>query len=171
MNAQHFYEGMEQLSSFFGKKLMSQQHDYYFKELSYIPKDSFMFAVRSIQKGRKPNPGNFPTIEEIQGICPPKTSAHSYHEGETDEQYYNRITITHLWEALNILKNQGQDQFFKYCQRLNFSEDDIDRVQCKFKTINHKFNFELKGFPKINHEKRIGELRNQAKDLTGEIPF
>ena len=107
MNVTNFYDGMTLLSDFFGKKLSQAQQDFYFKDLKYISNDSFDHAVSVTMRGRKPNPGNFPNIEDIQALCPKDNSGRAeYREGETAEQYYRRITITHLWEALNILKNQ-----------------------------------------------------------------
>ena len=171
MNVQNFYDGMEQLSSFFGKRLTQQQQDLYFKELKYITKDSFDHAVKSIQRGRKPNPGNFPTIDEIQAICPKQKSDFNYRGDETDEQYYQRIMVSDLWNALNILKNQGNEKFMEHCRRMHFSDDDIDRVQCKFNMAFKDLKAGMKSFPKIDHSKRIDELRNQAQELTGDVPF
>ena len=171
MNVQNFYDGMEQLSSFFGKRLSQQQQDLYFNELIYITKDSFDHAVKSIQRGRKPNPGNFPTIDEVQAICPKQKSDYGYRQDETDEQYYQRIMVSDLWNALNILKNQGNEKFMEYCQRMHFSEDDIDRVRCKFNMAFKDFKMEMKNISKIDNSKRINELRNQAQELTGDVPF
>ena len=132
MNVQNFYDGMEQLSSFFGKRLSQQQQDLYFNELKYITKDSFNHAVKSIQRGRKPNPGNFPTIDEIQAICPKQKSDFNYRIDETNEQYYQRIMVSDLWKALDILIKKGNDEFMEYGRRMHFSNDDIDRVEYKF---------------------------------------
>jgi len=123
---------MEQLSSFFGKRLSQQQQDLYFNELKYITKDSFNHAVKSIQRGRKPNPGNFPTIDEIQAICPKQKSDFNYRIDETNEQYYQRIMVSDLWKALDILIKKGNDEFMEYGRRMHFSNDDIDRVEYKF---------------------------------------
>jgi len=172
MNVQNFYDGMEQLSSFFGKRLSQQQQDLYFEELKYIIKGSFDHAVKSIQRGRKPNPGNFPTIEEIQAICPKQKSDYGYRNGETEEQYSKRITIADLWKALDVLIKKGNDEFMEHGRRMHFSEDDIDRVQCKYSVAyRNEIKADLKNFPKIDHSKRISELRNQAQELTGDIPF
>ena len=173
MDSTNFYESMKNLSDFFGKNLNEAQANFYFKETSYITKESFKHAVNSFLRERKPNPANFPTISEIQSLCPKDNSGQSgYRQDETEEQYYRRINITHLWAALNILKNQGNEKFMEYCRRMHFSEDDIDRVQCKFKmAFKNEFKFKIKSFQKTDHNKRINELRNQAQELTGDVPF
>ena len=172
MNVTNFYDGMEQLSIFFGKKLTPPQHDLYFENLKYINKNSFDHAVKSIQRGRKPNHGNFPTIDEIQAICPKQKSDYGYRHDENEEQYYQRIMVSDLWNALNILKNQGNEKFMEFYRRMHFSEDDIDRVRCKFNMAYGKeIKAEMKGLPKIDHIKRIDELRKQSEQLTGDVPF
>ena len=172
MNVTNFYDGMEQLSIFFGKKLTPPQHDLYFENLKYINKNSFDHAVKSIQRGRKPNPGNFPTIDEIQAICPKQKSDYGYRHDENKEQYYQRILVSDLWKALDILIKKGNDEFMEHCRAKHFSEDDIDRVQCKYNmAYRNEIKADLKGFLKIDHSKRISELRNQAQELTGDVPF
>jgi hypothetical protein len=136
---------MEQLSSFFGKKLLSAQQDFYFEELAYIPGEAFFYTIKVLQKTRKPNPGSFPTIEEIQAICPPKVSVHSVNPNETEEQYHRRVTIRHLWEAVRIYERSGRENFIEHCRALRFSRDDMDRCECKTKKLfPEKFNLELK---------------------------
>ena len=164
-----FLDGMEQLSSFFGKNLMASQQDFYFKELGYISDSSFIFAVKTIQRNRKPNQSNFPTIDEIQGLCPTRTSEYSYNPDETDEQYYHRITVSYLWIALNILKDKGNEQFMRYCKSMHFSESDIDAVQCKFKMAYKDFRFKAKSIPlTVDRTTRINELQKQALALMSD---
>jgi len=121
------------LGNFFGKHLTEPQTEFYFNELKYIKKDSFDHAVRSITKGRKPNPGNFPTIEEFQALCPRQQSDINYNSNESDVDYYKRITVQDLCEALSILQKRGHDQFLRYYQSKNVSEEDIERVEWKHK--------------------------------------
>jgi len=124
---------MALLSDFFGKKLSQAQQDFYFKDLKYISKDSFDHAVRATMRGRKPNPGNFPTIEEVQALCPKQQSDINYNSDENEMDYYKRITVNDLWEALSILQKRSHDHFLRYCQSKNISDEDIERVEWKHK--------------------------------------
>ena len=133
MDSTNFYEGIKQLSEFFGKRLTPEQSDFYFYDLKYIGKSAFDHAVRAIMKGRKPMPGNFPTIEDVQALCPRQKSDFTYNQYETEQEYYKRITVDNLFTALQVLEKEGREQFIRYCNANNFSEDDIERVEWKHK--------------------------------------
>ena len=133
MELNRFCESIRNLGNFFGKHLTEDQTELYFNELKYIQKDSFDHAIRAIMKGRKPNPGNFPTIEEFQAICPKQQCDITYNSDESEMDYYHRITITELWEAYNILDKNGHEQFLRFCRAKNISADDIERVEWKHK--------------------------------------
>ena len=135
VDSTNFYEGIKQLSSFFGKNLSSGQSDFYFNELKYVSKDSFDHAGRAIMKGKKPMPGNFPTIEEIQALCPKQRSDSTYNQGETEDEYYKRITVDDLFNALIILQKNGHEQFIRYCKTRNINQDDIERIEFKNKYV------------------------------------
>jgi len=124
---------MEQMGDFFGKQLSQPQKDFYFKDLNYITKDDFEHVIRSLMRGRKPSPANFPTIEDIQAICPREKSDMDYRQTESEMDYYKRIAVTDLWQAFNILEKSGHDQFLRYCKAKNFNEDDVERVEWKHK--------------------------------------
>jgi hypothetical protein len=127
---------MESLSSYFGKRLTETQQDYYFNELKFIPEPAFDHAVKTIQKTRKPTQGNFPTIEEIQGLCPIKTTGPAYNPNETLDEYYKRITIQHLWTGLRILQGQGKDSFERYCRTNHISDEDAERIKYRLRVSN-----------------------------------
>lgn len=171
MDLTNFYEGMKQLSSFFGKNLTPDQSDFYYNDLKYVSKDQFSFACKTIQKERKPNPGNFPTIREIQALCPKELSGPQYHTDETECEYYKRITVSHLWQAYNILKNNGKEQFLRFCRANNFSDDDIERVEWKLKYSITPEKLEKKIKTVFNPE-RIEILKEQAQKITETgVPF
>lgn len=171
MNANDFYEGIAQLSDFFGKQLNEKQRDFYFSELKYASIDSFKHAVKSCLKERKPNPGNFPTITELQSLCPKDKSYNiNYRSDETEDQYYQRITINYLWEAYNILKNNGHDRFLRFCESRKINNDDIERVEFKLKHTITPEKLEKKIKTVFNPE-RIEMLKEQAQKLKEEVPF
>lgn len=172
MNANDFYEDMAQLSDFFGKQLNEKQRDFYFRELKYTSRDLFKHAVLTMQKERKPTSANFPTISELQSMCPRDDNRPPYRHDETEEQYLRRITVSNLWEATRIYQRQGEQQAMDYMRRMHFSENDIEAVTHKA-TGNYLGNIPKVGkeFPKIDHAARVNELRKQADQLIGEIPF
>jgi hypothetical protein len=172
MDLTHFYESIKELSDFFGKNLTEKQAEFYFRELKYTSRELFKHAVLTIQKERKPTPANFPTISELQSMCPKDDNRPAYRHDETDEQYLRRITVSQLWEATRIYQRQGKDQAMEYMLRMKFSENDIEAVTHKA-TGNYPGNTPKigKNFPKVDHVARVNELRKQAEQLTGEIPF
>jgi len=133
MELSHFCVSIRDLGSFFGKHLTEAQTEFYFKELNYITKDSFDHAVRATMKGRKPNAGNFPTIEDFQALCPRQKSDVNYNYNESEMEYYERITVDDLFKALDVLEKQGRDKFIAYCKIRHISADDIERVEWKLK--------------------------------------
>jgi len=161
---------MKHLSSFFGKNLSSGQSDFYYNDLKYISKDSFNHAVRAIMKGRKPNPGNFPTIEEIQALCPKQRSDSVWNGGETEDEYYKRITVDDLFSALTVLQKSGREQFLAFCKTRNISSDDIERVEFKNKYVITPEKLKKK-IKTVYNPDRIEMLKEQAKTLTGDVSF
>lgn len=163
---------MKVLSDFFGKNLTEKQTEFYFSELKHASVDSFRHATKTCLKERKPNPGNFPTITELQALCPKERSyqTSNYKQDETEEQYYKRVTVQDLWEALKVLENNGHDQFLRFCRARHISDDDIDRVECKHKFSISKEKLERKIKTVFNPE-RVEMLKEQAKKLKEEVPF
>lgn len=131
MNAISFYEGMEQLSNFFGKKITDKQRDLYFEDLKYISDIAFDYAIKTIIRNRKPNPGQFPTITELKDMCPRPSPVQRHNPNETEEQYYHRVTVSHLWKALGVLESKGREAFLSFCNKYNFNQEDIERVENK----------------------------------------
>ena len=176
MQKLHFYNGIQTMTEYFGKNLTDRQQDYYFEDLKYASENDFDFAIKNLIRKIKPNPGNFPTIVDIQALCPQQKKASVYNNEETDAQYYRRITIDYLWTAYRILQNKGYDDFLKYCNDNNFNDSDIDSVECKHKMIfPEKFKLKMRD---ANEEKqtdnteRINELQQQAKEIVDDdIPF
>ncbi len=134
MKETHFFDGMAQLSSYFSKSLTDTQKDYYFSDLKYISEKNFTHAIKSLIRNKKPNAGQFPTIFEIRGMCPPDTTRH-YNPDETMLGYYHRITAVDLWQAFNILTNPGYDSFMSFCRTNHFNDEDIERVENKHKRV------------------------------------
>ena len=170
MDLTNFYEGIKQLSSFFGKNLSNGQAEFYFKEVSYITKDSFDHAVRAILKGRKPNPGNFPTIEEIQALCPKQRSDSVWNHGETEEEYYRRVSVDDLFVALTVLQKSGREQFLRHCKTNNISQDDIERIEFKDKYVITPEKL-AKKIKTVYNPERVKMLKEQAEKLITEVPF
>jgi len=162
---------MKNLSSFFGKNLSTGQSEFYYNDLKYITKDSFDHAVRAIMKGRKPNPGNFPTIEEIQALCPKQKTDSIYNQGETESEYYKRITVQDLWDALAVLQKNGHDQFLRYCKSRNINQDDIERIEFKNRYVITPEKLARK-IETVYNPDRIKMLKEQADLLSKqEVPF
>jgi len=171
MDSTLFYENIKTLSDFFGKNLTEKQADFYFSELKYASIDSFKHAVKSCLKERKPNPGNFPTITELQSLCPKdKLYNINYNSNETEEQYYQRITVNDLWEAYNVLKTNGQDRFLKFCESRKINGDDIERVEWKLKYTITPEKLEKK-IKTVFSPERVEMLKEQANKLKNEVPF
>ncbi len=135
MKETNFYEGLQNLGSYFGKQLSQEQRLMYFRDLEYISERNFEAAVRSIVRSKKPNPGQFPTIFEIRGMCPPDDTKH-YNPDEDLNEYYQRITVKDLWQGLKILESQGAESFKSFCRTNHFRNEDIERVEYKHKVAN-----------------------------------
>jgi len=124
------------LVKWFRRNLDDDQVLLMFQSLENIPAGAYQKIVTETINNSK----TFPTINEIWALYRykwrdqyPESSTRRYDPNETDEQYLRRITVQHLWEAFKILKNNGHEQFLRFCTTNNFSNDDVDRVESKFR--------------------------------------
>jgi len=61
-----FERNMAKLSSFFGKKLSSEQVLLYYDQLKDIPAEPFVDIVDGLISTHRPSPGNFPSIDDLK---------------------------------------------------------------------------------------------------------
>ena len=135
MNLTEFTMQFQNLSDYFCKKITDGQATQYYNSLKYIPARDFKFAVESIIENGKPMQSNFPTIGDVKSYCPFKRSVFDYNPPESEQDYYARVEVGHLLEALEVLK-RSEEAFLKFCNDRYFSNNDISRVKVKYHMLN-----------------------------------
>lgn len=133
MNIENFYNSLENLSSYFNKELSPRQKEFYFADLKYITTENFNYTIREIIKKSKPTPYNFPTISDIKGLCPQDQPPLQWIPDESEDRYYRRIKVDHLFTALKTLTDNGVESFKSYHRSNHFTAEDVERVWFKFK--------------------------------------
>lgn len=173
MDTKLFYAKLNELIDYFGFNLNPSQQKFYYEQLKYIRDYDFNYAAGEIMRTKKPSRGNFPSIDDIQAICPRGAAALRYNPDETEEEHWRRVTVKHLMEATNIFIKQGEESMMAYARVHHFNQDDIEAVTHK---ATGKYSLKDlpevgKEIPKVNHKERLNELRQQAQKLGASIPF
>ena len=52
--------------------------------------------------------------------------------------YYKRITVQDLWQALRILEGQGRESMLTFCRTKHINDEDIERIEYKSRVANTK---------------------------------
>lgn len=164
MTNDEFLRITTRLLNWFGKSNMkAEQKTLMFQMLEHIPAEAYQGIVSDMIESSKA----FPTIGEIKNQYRwkwkdryPEKEPRQYNPNETDLEYYSRITITYLWTAYNILKNQGDERFLNYCNANHISEEDVERVRNKLNMINTKNRPDVKTLTEdIGGDTRTGRTR------------
>ena len=126
----NFSEGVQKWSDFFGRELKQSQLNYYYDEIKHIQEKEWEFIVKDFIINKKPIPSQFPTIAEIQGMCP-KPSGQTFTKKESIDDYYRRVPVNMLFQAFHILKTNGKESFEHFCDVKNINQNDREAVKLK----------------------------------------
>ena len=144
MDLRNFEKNMKRMCQRFNRKVDSDLFDIFYDRLSHIPEKAFDTITDAIIDDMK----FFPTPMEIKNRYfqwrkdNPQAAKVEYYPDETDEEYFRRITVSHLWQGLHILKNKGEDPFMDYCNsnyirgsktNTDIDPDDVDGIRCKLR--------------------------------------
>jgi hypothetical protein len=104
-------------------------------QLSHYSLEHVERVATGIIRGRKPTPGNCPSMDELLDLCGDAHKSATAGNTKYDREEDYRYPIDGLLKGFEILQEDGDDDFKRYADKTGMPENDRRRVRYRASVI------------------------------------